>query len=255
MKKYIIILLAMISIVGAKAQEEAIIFTDFEPDLVAATQGVNEDTLKIDIDNDGQFDIKFYITNNMLYHVDDAYYHALNNWKICSCYREGDSTILNADYLVWMSHYTDGYYTEYFGMKKEVGDDVYYGWFYSYVINNWSNGNKDPWWIVYIDRMAYCTIPNYPLRAGQTSLTEGVEENEAVVFATLHPNPTTSQVTITGQNLKTAEVFNTLGQHVATAMGDGERLTVDLCGQPAGVYFVNITDKEGRKSVRKVVKE
>jgi hypothetical protein len=42
---------------------------------------------------------------------------------------------------------------------------------------------------------------------------------------------------------------------VATATGEGERLTVDLSGLPSGIYFVNVTDKEGRKCVRKVVKE
>jgi hypothetical protein len=69
------------------------------------------------------------------------------------------------------------------------------------------------------------------------------------------PNPTTGQVTITGQDLKSAEVSNTLGQHVATATSDGDRLTVDLSGLPVGLYFINVTDEEGRKCVRKVVKE
>ncbi len=66
---------------------------------------------------------------------------------------------------------------------------------------------------------------------------------------------TTGLVTITGQDLKFAEVFNAFGQQVATATGEGERLTVDLNGLTVGVYFVNITDKEGRKCVQKVVKE
>ena len=65
----------------------------------------------------------------------------------------------------------------------------------------------------------------------------------------------TGLVTITGQDLKSAEVFNTLGQQVVSTTGEGERLTVDLNGLPVGVYFVNITDEEGRKCVRKVVKE
>lgn len=83
-----------------------------------------------------------------------------------------------------------------------------------------------------------------------------VEEHSAEqAFATLHPNPTTGLVTVIGKDLKDAEVHNALGQRVATATGEGERLTVDLNGLPAGVYFVNITDKEGRKCVRKVVKE
>lgn len=74
-------------------------------------------------------------------------------------------------------------------------------------------------------------------------------------FCSIHPNPTIGVFTITGQNLKSAEVFNTLGQQVVSTTGEGERLTVDLSGLPAGVYFINIADKEGRKCVRKVVKE
>ena len=81
----------------------------------------------------------------------------------------------------------------------------------------------------------------------------GLDETRKL-FA-VFPNPTTNFVTITGQDLKAAEVFNTLGQHVATATGEGERLTVNLSEMPAGIYFVNVTDKEGRKCVRKVVKE
>ena len=74
-------------------------------------------------------------------------------------------------------------------------------------------------------------------------------------LATLHPNPTNGQFTILGTNLKQAKIINTLGQCVATAKGEGEQLTVDISNLPAGVYFVSITDKEGRKCVKKVVKE
>ena len=74
-------------------------------------------------------------------------------------------------------------------------------------------------------------------------------------FATVHPNPTNGLVSITGQDLKTAEVFNALGQRMATAKGNDEQMTIDLNGLPAGVYFVNVTDKEGRMCVRKIVKE
>ena len=74
-------------------------------------------------------------------------------------------------------------------------------------------------------------------------------------FATIHPNPSTGLVTITGKAIKQAEVLNTLGQRMATAQGEGEQMTVDISTLPAGVYFVNVTDKDGRKCVRKVVKE
>lgn len=74
-------------------------------------------------------------------------------------------------------------------------------------------------------------------------------------FCTLHPNPTNGRVTITGLNLRQAEVVNTLGQRVAAIKGEGNQLFVDISNLPAGVYFVNVTDEKGRKCVSKVVKE
>ena len=72
---------------------------------------------------------------------------------------------------------------------------------------------------------------------------------------TVHPNPTTGLVTITGKNLKQAEVLNALGQRVATIAGEGNTFSIDIAKLPAGVYFVTVSDTEGRKCVRKVVKE
>ncbi len=83
-----------------------------------------------------------------------------------------------------------------------------------------------------------------------------VEEHEnEEVPCTFYPNPTTGLVTITGKDLESAEVVNTLGQRVATATGKGKTLQINIANLPAGVYFVNITDEEGRKCVKKVVKE
>ena len=156
------------------------------------------------------------------------------------------------------------HFPRYVAYKIEKEDGCYYGWLeHSVEYTIYPGGHGDftgttevrmPKVTVY--RAVFCTIPNYPLRLGQTSFNwEGVEENDATAFATIHPNPTTGQVTITGENLRQAEVVNTLGQRVATATGDREQLSVDLSGQPAGVYFVTVTDEEGRKCVRKVVKE
>ena len=93
------------------------------------------------------------------------------------------------------------------------------------------------------------------LQVTDTINSAGVPETMALEGVQVRPNPTTSFVTITGQDLKSAEVFNTLGQKVATARSEGETMQIDLSELPIGVYFVNITDKEGRKCVRKVVKE
>lgn len=93
----------------------------------------------------------------------------------------------------------------------------------------------------------YTNTPMPNLTVEESSTTQEI--------CTLHPNPTTGQISISGTNLKQAKVINTLGQCVAIAKGEGEQLSVDLSTLPAGVYFVNITDGEGRKCVKKVVKE
>ena len=83
-----------------------------------------------------------------------------------------------------------------------------------------------------------------------------VDEHRTVEdFAIIHPNPTAGLVTVTGKDLRQAEVINMLGQRVATARGKGETLQIDITDLPAGIYFVNVTDAEGRKCVKKVVKE
>lgn len=82
-----------------------------------------------------------------------------------------------------------------------------------------------------------------------------MEQNISMASATIFPNPTAGQFTVTGKDLRQAEVFNTLGQRVLAVRGEGETLSLDLGSQPAGIYFVNITDGEGRTCVKKVVKE
>ena len=84
------------------------------------------------------------------------------------------------------------------------------------------------------------------------NVNEHLSYDEAV---SIYPNPTNGLATVTGKNLKSAEVFNILGQRVAKVQGQGETMQIDIAKLPAGVYFVNVTDEEGRKCVRKVVKE
>ena len=69
------------------------------------------------------------------------------------------------------------------------------------------------------------------------------------------PSPTDGRFTVWGKDLSRAEVFNALGQHVASASGQGERLVIRLDGQPAGIYFIEVTDTQGRRCVKKVVKQ
>lgn len=89
------------------------------------------------------------------------------------------------------------------------------------------------------------SMPNYVVK----------EQGTTQEFCKIFPNPSTGMVFVKGTNLKQARVVNIFGQRVATAQGEGGSLTVDISGLPAGIYFVNVTDNEGRKCVRKVVKK
>ena len=82
-----------------------------------------------------------------------------------------------------------------------------------------------------------------------------VVNDNTLAKCSIYPNPTTGFVTITGENLRQAEVLNVLGQKLLSIQGEGNELRIDLARLPAGVYFVNVTDNEGKKCVRKVVRE
>jgi hypothetical protein len=70
------------------------------------------------------------------------------------------------------------------------------------------------------------------------------------------PNPTDGQFTIAVSNdhLKTIEVMNLLGELVYSGVSNTARTTIDIAGQPKGMYLVRVTDREtNRVATRKIV--
>ena len=276
----------------AFSQNGEIIYTDFEPDKFVDYYPTEDNPMPdvfIDIDQDGTDDFVFHAENAwgrmiklVLKRKDENAQYA--DWKLRMpylLYDENDylpilgDTIYVGDTIAnieesWYARHTFFYNLHhhigdiphiapddhcFISVRKAVDGGYCYGWINAIIYIPPENQVDDYHIYLTVCDMAYCSVPNYPLRVGQTNFSWDVVENESTLFATLHPNPTTGKVTITGKDLKQAEVFNTLGQHVATAKGQGEQMTVDISALPAGVYFVNVTDKDGRKCVRKVVKE
>ena len=275
MKKIVLITSLALVAFCCHAQQGEINYTDFEPDLSIeeVTAYDSGDTLKIDLDQDGTIDFKMYIKSK--YPTMVRYVYVTSSWDFRYCFNsiysygymdENDSIIPN--YPIWakanstweLLWYPDQYMEFIMGFRKTVDFENYYAWARIYMYRNLNGNGYQPgpgeFDIVsaYCDKMAFCTIPDYPLCWGQTSLT-GVDEKEVNAFATVHPNPTNGLVSITGENLHQVEVLNVLGQQILSVQGKGDELHIDMAALPAGVYFVNVTDEEGRKCVRKVVKE
>jgi len=270
MKKILLIITTLVLSNIVLAQQGEILYFDLEPDSTRTFRNweTPDPPICLDVDRDGLCEWKFwandgghqsiylYFQPNVHPFVDSLGW--FQRLRVNSIGQIGD-TIANLEYGTIPQHIIGDlgdYPHQMLALRYQVDEGYCYGWIH------YSARLYEPAPMVGASRidvavheMAYCTIPNYPLLVGQTDFTWDVNENNIGAFAVVHPNPTTGQVAIMGQDLKAAEVFNTLGQCVATGKGEGERLTVDISRLPAGVYFVNITDGEGRKCVKKVVKE
>ena len=257
MKRLVLITSLILIAFCCHAQQGEIIYLDFDPDSIVYYP---TDKLYIDFDQDGDPDAYLYTHATSGGWWFDVY--SFTDWELRWC--EDTITPINEFNDNWGIGFNLLPPTQYerFAVRHLTDSGYYYGWVkVLYGVYWWQdkNGGQVSGWhskgYLILDKQCFCTIPDYPLRWGQTDFT-GIEElGESLSFASVHPNPTTGLVTVTGENLSQAEVFNMLGQQVLNVKGEGDELRIDMAALPAGIYFVNVTDEEGRKCVRKVVKE
>ena len=237
----------------ANAQHGEIFYTDFEPDLCVNSINNTNDTVKIDFDEDGLTDFTMRVG---LSSVGASIYLSSvdSEWEFREMGMQEPDTIVPSDGF-WGSFgfvnfgYPPVQYIDFtFGFRKRVDNHYYYAWMrmYGYYDDPYKKR-------ACVDKYAYCTIPDYPLRWGQTSL-DSVEENNEI-HITINPNPTQNLVTITGENLADVEVVDIMGRTVMKSYCDGDKVKIDLSQQPAGVYLFKIADKNGEKCTKKAVKK
>lgn len=224
-------------------EDGTIIYTDFEPDSVIYPVHIDY----IDINYDNEWDVKFireiyggfgvlecndyWGVRHLTYNFNDS----LSSIKKWSTYVE--LLTYGNDYHIALLH--------------KVGAECYYGWMKLYVERHDASWH-DP--SVTITEMAYCTIPNYPLRFGQKSLTEDVAEISAADYYSLYPNPTDNVLTLmtsAEHECEMVEVFSIDGRLIKSQTNDFSNINVEDIN--SGIYFVRIRFRNGETFTEKVV--
>ena len=267
MKRTILLLITLIGMTNVFAQPGCFIHKVYDQEPIVVWGG---SSFTIDITGD---DIKEIRYENHTIYGDVPY--TINGWQCCFYRSEpwpGHNVFTDLDIsfddnsLPWGKYFTGdyieiypnpwGYYPDSAVICQKVAlrfqqdDDYYYGWYYAKFIEGFTMTQ----WVIPIES-CYCTIPNYPLRFGQTDFTLDVEENSPNAFASAFPNPTKGLFTIHGENLSRAEVYNTLGQQVASANGEGNNLQINISHLTPGLYFVNVTDDKKRNCMLKLMRQ
>ena len=246
MKKVFIMAVLITVTMHLNAQQGEIIYTDFDPDLALHVGSYPRDTIWVDFDNDNMSDI-------FIYHwfsspsVGVQIVCCNQTVKICRAEEDCDISLLED----WKPNEFYPHLQENYAIRIEKEGMPYYGWFRTYtvfepfVVNDFC-----------FDKYAFCTIPNYPLLWGQTSLI-GVEENRVPnPFATLFPNPAQDLLRMQySPDVKPAQVelYDLQGRLVRTQSQGLE--SINLQGLVPGQYLMQVTLEEGKSYSDKVVKE
>ena len=223
-----------------------IIYTDFEPDsIISPIKWDSSGGNPIDINFDGEDDFVFETTfSSSNLHKQLRVY---TNWKLATTSANNPRPI--SEYSNWknildmLGIYGNFYYIALRHYIEDVG--FCYGWIrYEYY------GDK-----IVINDMAYCTIPNYPLKFGQKSLTEDVAEIDGFNRQyELYPNPADDRLVLKladEHKCENVSVYSIDGRMLKSQDSDFEN--IDVSALTRGVYFVRIRLQEGSVFTEKIV--
>ena len=234
-------------------EDGTIIYTDFEPDSIIfpvnyCSSGCNPIDVNYDQVSDFYFCKNYYSTGYFSLEM-----YVYTSWKVCKIIKENISENSNWESRINIetgSHMNNNNVIINFGLRFWIENVGFcYGWLrLSYVV-------CETGYEVKLYDMAYCTIPNYPLKFGQKSLTEDVAEIDGFNRQyELYPNPADDRLV-----LKLADEHKC--ENVAIYSIDGRMLksqdsdfdNIDVSALTRGVYFVRIRLQEGSVFSEKIV--
>ncbi len=249
MKKLLLIVTFLLATQYIKAQNGEITYMDFEPDSLVELKQYDlfpESKMKIDFDFDGLPDIRIYCYANSggIWYEMKSYEP---EWEIHE-YDAGDTLLpMNEPNqwwnigIMWMPYFYNDIDTmsDRFAVRHKVEDAYYYGWFRVYITR--CPPSPYPW--AALDKMAYCTVPDYPLVWGQTELV-GIDETVKNDFS-VYPNPANDILfveTVHAQSLpdQTYRITNIMGQTLLQGSINAEIQQINIASLPAGLYFLSV---------------
>ena len=153
-----------------------------------------------------------------------------------------DHTWQTSDWRIFMNTFSGNYRDYNVGIRQPIGGSNYcYAWirlnfYYDQVVEKYKVSLYD---------MAYCTVPNYPLRVGQksfddTSISDTSESKDYVLF----PSPANDKITLKFNN----HYYNTTDNEIKIYGIDGRLLktqnsdfdNIDVSNLSSGVYIMKI---------------
>ncbi len=257
---FLVLVLAINSLIFAQSSGQ-IIYNDFDPDISTfyyynadSTNLFPFDSLKIDINDDDIFDIVFYFETPR-----PEWIHPMikpNQLNVSICVAKND-TLTNPE-NVWLigAYNWDWYYgREKFGLKFTDQDNVYYGWFHAY--QTYSGVLENNTRTLWVDKMAYCTIPNYQLLWGQTEISNSVPktdvDNNGVIINFNNASNTVQVESLT--KINEVEIISSSGQVANKTKNVGKNETeINVTDLQNGVYIVKVSLDNGRVVSGKIVR-
>ena len=227
-------------------EDGTIIYTDFEPDSIISpikwdSSGGNPIDITFDGENDFAFETSF--SSSMLHKT----LLIFTNWKLATTSENHPKPI--SEYGIWRNTleliYGNFYYIALRHWIKDVG--FCYGW-----VRFEHYGTEDK---IIIKDMAYCTIPNYPLKFGQRSFADDVAEIDDVNRQyELYPNPVDDRLVLKFSDDFKCEyimIYSIDGRMVKLQDADFEN--IDVSTLERGTYLIRIRTEEGKDFVEKIV--
>lgn len=95
-----------------------------------------------------------------------------------------------------------------------------------------------------------CEAPSEELEA---IATDAMSLNENTINISVYPNPAKDFVKITSENIKQIHVYNTMGQLLLSQESNGNEATIATGNLQSGVYILEVTNFENRKTTQRLV--